>query len=319
MKTIIVSRDAFEVLFVLLVSLVKCSAPVAPTWSPSIPALSTATPMSTVNLSLTPSPKSLADMSTPSPIIVPTRPPRPTPAPTMTADEEYTFVSEMLQNNGGCQLPCWWGFIPGETSWQTAQTFFTSRGKKIWHYRQTSYTVIFDIPQRDIGCVQSYFVDDETIDIISVHATLPIRDNEFVYGDAQFAEDWKRYMLPDILMAYGQPSQVFLGVYKAPWMPFDLLLFYPEKGFLVRYMAPAEREGRTFRMCPHKTDITLWLWSPERDMALEYIANVGGFPTGDMSYFRSLEEATGMSIEQFYQTFSQPDNQTCLETPADLW
>jgi len=32
-----------------------------------------------------------------------------------------------------------------------------------------------------------------------------------------------------------------------------------------------------------------------------------------------LEEATGMSIEQFYQAFSQPDNQLCLYVPADLW
>jgi hypothetical protein len=26
-----------------------------------------------------------------------------------------------------------------------------------------------------------------------------------------------------------------------------------------------------------------------------------------------------MSVEQFYETFVQPDTETCLETPVDLW
>jgi hypothetical protein len=33
----------------------------------------------------------------------------------------------------------------------------------------------------------------------------------------------------------------------------------------------------------------------------------------------SLLEATGMDLEAFYEKFKQPDNQSCLETPAYLW
>lgn len=316
MKIPLVSRCGYFLLIMLF--LVSCGVPFALTVSPTeTPVFVTSTTSPTKVPRPTSSPELPTDTPMPSPV-PPTRTPRPTPAPTMTADEEYAFVSEMLQNNGGCQLPCWWGFTPGETSWQTAHTFFSSRGKKIWHYRQTGYTVIFDIPQHNIGCVQSYFVEGETIDIINVQAMLPVRDNEFVYGDAQFAKDWAHYMLSPVLMTYGQPSQILVGVYKAPWMPFDLLIFYPGNGILIRYTAPAEQGEGSFRMCPHRTEITLWLWSPERDIALEHIVNMGS-PTGDMSYFRPIEEATGMSIEQFYQTFSQPDNQTCLETPVDLW
>ena len=56
-------------------------------------------------------------------------------------------------------------------------------------------------------------------------------------------------------------------------------------------------------------------------MTLEDIAKVGlgGFPNNELSNFYSLEEVTGMSVEQFYQTFVQAGNETCLEVPADLW
>jgi hypothetical protein len=189
-----------------------------------------------------------------------------------------------------------------------------SQGKKIWNYGDPQdYTVIFDTPSH----YQSYIVKDGTIDMISVHAEPPTRGDELVFGDSQFVEDWEPYMLPRMLGTYGQPPQVLLGVGPGvPWVPFDLLLFYPDEGILVRYEAPAERGEGVFRMCPYKTDITLWLWSPHTDR--RHIADWESMIGGE-SYFRSLAEATGLSIEQFYQTFSQPDNQTCLETPADLW
>ena len=76
-----------------------------------------------------------------------------------------------------------------------------------------------------------------------------------------------------------------------------------------------------FRVCPHQVEITLYLGPPERSMALEDIPGIGGYTyaADEMSGLHSLEEAAGISIEQFYQIFVQPDNQTCLETPADMW
>jgi hypothetical protein len=114
----------------------------------------------------------------------------------MTADEEYALVSEMLQDNGGCRLPCWWGFTPGETSWQTTEILFTSRGKKVWNdVIPQNYEIIFDIP--DYHYHHQIYDEDEkegVIEMIRVHA-LPLRggDGYPVYGNPQFAEDWRFY------------------------------------------------------------------------------------------------------------------------------
>jgi hypothetical protein len=133
-------------------------------------------------------------------------------------------------------------------------------------------------------------------------------------------------MLPQILGTYGPPQQVFLDTYRSgpDRLPFRLLLFYPDQGFSAEYEGSTGENGQgewveagqAIRICPRRSDVALWLWSPEREMTL---ADHALSSQVNLDRLRSLEEATGMSIEQFYQTFVQPDNQTCLETPADLW
>ena len=188
------------------------------------------------------------------------------------------------------------------------------------------YGIDSNIPQYSLRIYQDYFVIDETIDTISIRA-VPERGEEFVYGDAQFVKALKSYMLPQVLTVYGQPSQVFLRTHSGDlpgWLPFSLLLSYPDQGILVEYDGPIGEEekhygpleeGEVIRVCPWRSEINLWLWSPDNARTIARVT--GGYI--DVGDYRSLEEATGLSIEQFYQTFSQPDNQTCLETPADLW
>lgn len=301
----------------LLASLVGCSVPVKPT----IISASTTQPPATS----TPMPSPVPPTRTPLPTYTP-EPPTPTAAPTLTADEEQALALNLLQTNAGCRLPCWWGFTPGMTDWQTAQTFFASVGKTSVKYsdaRITNYTVKFSVPQHDGQIGQVYNVKDGVIDMIWVSGGT-VRNRERVYGDVQFTEDWRRYMLPELLDDYGQPTAVllrtFYSVPEGSFIPFNLLLFYPQQGILARYYGPTERVGERIRICPQQADITLWLWSPEQEMSLEDIARWGQqFPIEEVPDFRSLEEATGWSIEQFYQTFVQSGDQPCFETPADMW
>lgn len=186
-----------------------------------------------------------------------------------------------------------------------------------------NYTVTSHIPQHYIDSGQVYIIRDGLIEAIWVGAST-VRNRETVYGDKQFAKDWQRYFLPQLLTTYGQPTGVLLrtfrGVPGGGWIPFNLLLFYPQQGILVRYYGPTERKGERIRVCPQQTDITLWLWSPEQKMTLEDIARWGQeFPIEEVPGFRPLEEATGMSLETFYKTFKDANNRSCLETPADMW
>jgi hypothetical protein len=252
----------------------------------------------------------------------------------MTTDEEYAFVSEMLQDNGGCRLPCWWGFTPGEISWEATKTFFVSLGKRIHSVDNNieNYTVYFVIPgYYESG--QSYIGKDGTLDAIGIYAVPPTGEDGYpAYRDPRFVQDWRAYTLSQILEVYGSPQQVLLETYNNTLaLPFRLLLVYPDLGFLVMYQGPIGEDGQYFRppeaveagepirICLWRSGVVLLsLWSPEYKVTFEDLRPMIG-SAANPDHLHSLEEATGMSIEQFYQTFVQPENQTCLETPADIW
>lgn len=248
-----------------------------------------------------------------------------TMAPTLTADQEEDFVLDLLQSNAGCQLPCWWGFTPGETTWQTAQTYFDSLGKKTDEFsnaRVTNYTVKFSLPRHDIQIGQVYNVSNGTIGMIWVKGAT-VRNNERVFGDQLFLQDWQHYMPSQMLSVYGQPAKVLLKTFQSvpDWVPpFNMLLYYPQQGILVRYYGPTERRGEQIRLCPQQADVTLWLWSPELTMTLEDIARLGqDFPIEEVADYRSLEAVTEMDVETFHETFKDAGMETCIETSAKLW
>jgi hypothetical protein len=234
------------------------------------------------------------------------------------------MVLDLLKNNGGCRLPCWWGFTPGKTDWRTTLAFLSSSGKAITGYGSpyVTYEVSFKIPKHEVTIDQAYIVRDKTVDSIWVGISM-VHNDEAVFGDPLFAEDLQPYFLPHLLETYGQPEQVLLktfsGAPEGGWAPFRLMLFYPRQGFLVIYQGPNERIGEQIRWCPSKTNIALWLWLPERELTLQDVARVGpNLPVEEINSFRSLEEATSMNVEAFYKSF-KGDAITCLETPANLW
>ena len=306
---------------ILLVSLLGCSVSVTPTPSPS------ATPLSaTFEAPPSSSDTPLQDTSIPSPhpeiptqTPLPTRPSKaltPISVPTLTASEEQELVLSLLQDNGGCQLPCWWGFTPGETTWQTAQEFFAALGKSPAAYHDprgtVNYTVRFRVPEwidQEGHIQQHYVVRDGIIEVIVADP-----------GDSQ------NYTLPQLLAAYGQPTELWVRTFSMVAdqddgeLPFFVLLHYQQRGIWAEYIGLTCTKDAQIPLCPQYAGVLLRLWSPGHGTALEDLDTiVDGISKAEAPYYRFLEEATNWSIEQFYQTFVQPDNQTCLETPADLW
>ncbi len=303
---------------VVLVLLTGCSNSTAPK--------TTAATVSPTLVTYTPLPSPLQATRTPTPSSARTQEiVTPTVGPTLTADQEEALVLGMLQNNGGCRLPCWWGFMPGQTDWQIVQGFLASTGKAFTGYGDpyVTYEVSFKIPKHEITIDQAYVVRDEIIDTIWVSMSM-VRNNEAVFGDPLFADDLQPYMLPRFLEFYGQPDKVLVKTFSsAPeggWVPFRLMLFYPRQGVLVIYQGPNERVDQKIRWCPSKTNIALWLWSPERELALEDVAGMGPNLTAEeLSTYLSIEEATSMDIEAFYESFKDTGAQACLETQVNLW
>lgn len=136
------------------------------------------------------------------------------------------------------------------------------------------------------------------------------------------------YTLAQILNTYGQPGEVWVRTFDRPrdmTLPFDLVLFYPQKGFMVRYRDNADLDGetvQTVRGCFQNLEYPpeLWTSTPHQQISfLEAATSAISFGLDEEKEYRPLEEVTTMDVELFFRRFSQPENLDCLETPASLW
>lgn len=71
--------------------------------------------------------------------------------------------------------------------------------------------------------------------------------------------------------------------------------------------------------CPYRSEIAMWFWSPGQKMTLEDFSNTDGYTAEIVADIPSLEEATGITNEEFYQTFIQSDVEDCFETLFEVW
>jgi hypothetical protein len=238
-----------------------------------------------------------------------------TPLPTLSAGEAETLVLDLLQNSAECRLPCWWGFVPGETSWGEAQNVLATIASEIARTGPSDrplYTVYIPVPSElhpSTRLIYEYRVNNDVIEMIEVMFALDY------YG---------AYLLPQILNMYGPPEEIWVRTFDRSrdlTLPFYLVLFYPQHGFMIRYYDDAELEAGSIRACFHQEERPLlWVWSPLQLMTFtEAAASSVNFGLDEEEQYRPLEEVTPIDVETFFARFSQPENSDCLYTPASLW
>lgn len=284
------------------------------------------TPQSTDTL--TPKPSETATR-TPSPTSTPSLTPTLTwtPLPTLSAQQSQAKINELLETNGGCELPCWWGITPNETRWaealhsirpfifevQESTDIRTENGKELLY---TNVQFYFDIP----GETESGRVTLGAIDDIIIGMT--------VYPPG--AE--RHYKLHQLLALLGRPKQILINAQSSSPIselpPAVLTLDYSDVGIWASYGYIPVRVGDNLAICPKSSSgkVSIYdnlggrlrLFDPKmedpRTPSIEEYANmVGGFTA------MKLEDATDMTIESFYNTFIDPQPKTCLETPANFW
>ncbi len=243
-----------------------------------------------------------------------------TPLPTLAPIEAQNLILDLLQNNTGCRLPCWWGFKPGITRWEDARRFLETFAKIIDYPGSPTdkiYNpeVVVPVPEnihplRHLGYTY-YTIDAESGKVIK----------QISAGTG----DVPAYKLPAILSEYGQPDEVWFissaGVSGSHNVPFDVILFYSSQNFAIEYLVDVP-----LRMpivgCPQEAKYPwLWVWSENNKKTFKGLAGeTENFRYGWNSLdFVPLEQATGLSVDAFYDTFKEETNTTCLETPFELW
>ena len=179
----------------MLMLLVGCTAQRASTGAPSsAPPTVSRSPFATASQALiTETPVPTASRIQPTLASKPTLTspaPQVTPVSTLTTSERTSLVQEMLKTNGGCELPCWWGIVPGQTDWQALKNRFTAYGGSV-------FDVPHSTPPFDYRVTHSFVQQGGIVESIQV-------TGEILRGTTsdRFAEDWQRYSLDQVLTRY---------------------------------------------------------------------------------------------------------------------
>ena len=157
-----------------------------------------------------------------------------------------------------------------------------------------------------------------------VEARRPIEQgvSEDVYDSTFFGDRVSAYMLPQILSEQGIPESVMiatLGGLSTRSGPgrFYILLLYPNYGILVNYTTQMFLVGTNVRGCPSNAHVEMEVYpSGQGDSFFQLLEQTDW--SVKKNWYKPLDEATSISVEEFYQVFREPTDK-CIETPANLW
>lgn len=253
--------------------------------------------------------------------------PLPTPRPTLTSNEALVVIDDWFREPP-CLLPCWWNLIPGQSNWVEVNQQLDYLGLEGSSRRSRNQEgelrnvreARFDYPE-DIHSSHAftfYFDPDDTL----LDITQEIRGIGTEY-----------FPLSLFLKQYGQPDEIMMSVvFNTPTgaIPFRFVLGYWQKGIAVVYedivpgriasqwtsqAAGCFRQMETESLTPY---MEMLLWDPETTPYSWQDMGRLLFVGSDFPYL-SLEEATGISTEQFYVDNVNHVDTACVHTPIELW
>ena len=145
-----------------------------------------------------------------------------------------------------------------------------------------------------------------------------------IYDSPTFGKRVEYYSLSDVLSEQGIPDSVMIYIPRVEGYPLvvgtgimEAVLLYPEQGIWIKYTMSMYNNGNIIKGCPANAHIEMQLYpsgNPESFFSLLEKTDWGRTKGG----YKPLEEATSMSVEQFYETFRNPTDK-CIETPTNLW
>lgn len=250
---------------------------------------------------------------TPRQTVMPSPEPRLFPTQGELSDE--AFVIQLLQTNGGCELPCWWGIVPQETRWEDTERFLSGIVNRIEKTRDETENGADGKPHQnrefhvyvDIGQTKPYLFAVRTKDdlVTEIYVSQPPTKHHF--------------SLRELLNNQGVPSKIFMHTHSnviEPPTAFTLVLYYQVPQFLVVYKTLVYKENEEITACLDDVDPTIAIISGEEGLTDQQVQEffLGPDPRGVLS----VENALGLTPDAFYETYRASET-ICITTPANIW
>lgn len=218
-----------------------------------------------------------------------------------------------MNTNGGCELPCWWGFELGNTSLDEIRQFYTTFDAHVNVRKRNS----------DVSTLTTLFVDPQIENGTQIPNIFSIKDDSIT---ALVYADGPSYHIISLLQQLGQPSDIWMWTIPERLqgiLPARFRLYFPERGVFVLYATGGMRVGDTVNICfdgAGGTSLLLWdpdVWDPDGTKGIIDRSDEGG--SAFVLEGHPIEEVSNWNVEQFYTILTDPNHMECLETPSEIW
>jgi hypothetical protein len=250
----------------------------------------------------TQSPSSTAISPTVTPIFAPTETATLTLPVTLEPEQAKEALSILLQEPIDCLAPCFWGITPKQTTLDEARTILnhfglqtkstTFQGKDFHGIRydfESSLSIIVTLT------VQDYIVTDLRVDI-NPETQMP-----------GVAREWSAYSPETLIARYDLPSKVDFFVGRAEPSPsYAIDIYFDTVDMIIQYYSYDIRAN--WQICPltdQMDSIRIWMGK-----------NPIYPPPSDLI---SLEQATSLTMEKFYESMTGDPKKACLTLKGEMF
>jgi len=243
--------------------------------------------------------------------------------PTFSPAEEEAYWIGLINTNGGCELPCWWGVSPGKSEEKDLLVLYRPWGLEKWYPQLTS----------DLLATQEYPLHVNQYKSLNLSLTAYtqsgviqriyiLADNLKKFPD--YSAAMQRYSFSNVFLRYGKPSRILLNIERpievnAPRL-YSLWVFYDQEGFLIIYAGEGWTENNYFvHICPSFKDVNnirFYLQASESKIPLEDLVEVG---LSQIVLDYTIEKKTNLSLGEFYSDVTNTNRQACFESPIEAW
>jgi hypothetical protein len=226
----------------------------------------------------------------------------PTAVPTLRPEQAKEAIQDLLLNNASCLAPCFMNIVPGQTTFEEANAFFTHLGLDL-QYSSTQGNMEFYEAAYRFGTSLSFSIRLITQSGIVKNLDIPITIPKDQKGSNP--QEWADYSLNNIINKYGPPSKVNFFVGRGPTPSYSMDVYYDANDLIIEYSS--YDLGKKLQICPYSdqlTSIRLWLGenpiSPPLDTVL-------------------LEEATSMTMEEFSKLMTGDPQKACFNLKEEMF
>ena len=239
------------------------------------------------------------------------------PLSTLSPEEATNQVMALLEDsrNPECLLPCWWGATPGITYWQEIEPFLRTFSSVD---RSSSNGISIKLPlAEEISRPGFEYNQVYTWDELGKITSITVDSINIAGYDAK-----------TMVSLYGLPDEIWIRTMSSPRegvLPFQLVITYQQMGFSLYYYVDAAINDSVVTSCfePGFVEVEnpnlfpagprIYAWEAGEDKSIEEVVRE------PLATFFLLQDKTDLTPETLHAKFTNPDEQPCIDTPAELW